>query len=358
MSYNRENNKPKINKFITPAIAAGVFLVFVVVSLLLAKQDMRRFLIILLLLTIIGLCGYFIYSIRKAEKAQPSDDNYADEERLRSRLPLRTELFKHQEETVAKEEPSEIYNHRAEVGVNDNLFGLEDEPMVFDTNRARRTADASIIRKEDPTERDFEDYHMDMAEQDEIIEEPVAQPVPAAYAEEPAQAETSYRYERKPIERPAFRGFTRTLEHNPAVNTEVEEPRQYRTTFEPARETEPLFQDSYNPVDEVVEEETGSIRETTFSANKPFKIPSIDDEPETVVNEPQPEVQQRRESVNRPERDNFRIPEVGGSDSTYRSAYNREELFRGTGGAAPAKTAKPAETGLFGGAGYKSPFDK
>lgn len=354
--FHSEDNKPKINKYLTPMIAAGVFLVFVVISLLLSKQDMRRFLIILLLLSIIGLCAYFIYSLRKAEKDEPVEDQ--DDSTLLSRLPLRTDLFKRREETpVEDDEPSDLYSYRAEVGVTDNLFGLDDEPMVFDTNRARRTEDSSIIRREDPTERDFEDYHMDMAEAEAELEEKVPETVPPVVEDD--QVENSYRYERKPIERPAFRGFTRSLDTNVATTSEVEEVKQHRTTFEPARETESLFQGNFSHfVEEPKVEEPAPVRETTFSTNKPFRIPSLDDEPEvTSVNVEEKATVQ--ETVNKSNRDNFRIPEVGNSDNNYRSTYNKDALFQGTVGSnTPSKSSKPAETGLFGGSGYKSPFDK
>ena len=344
--FRNEDNKPKINKFLTPMIAGGVFLVFVIVSLLLSGQDMKKFLIILLLLTIIGLCAYFIYSIRKSEK-EPVEDQ--DDSTLLSRLPLRTDLFKRKEEPVS-EEPQDLYSYRAEVGVSDNLFGLDDEPMVFDTNRARRTEDASIIRREDPTERDFEDYQLDIQD-DEPVLETVPETVPVV--EEEPQAENTYRYERKFIERPAFRGFTRSINHEESVASEVEEVKQHRTTFEPARETDTMFNGNFGRfVDETpVEEPVAPARETTFSTNKPFKIPSLDEEPQV-------ETEVVEESTNNNARDNFKIPEVGGSDNTYRSSYNKDTLFQGTGGNTPSRTSKPKETGLFGGAGYKSPFDK
>lgn len=368
MSY-REDNKQKPNKFLTPMIAVGAFLIFVVISALLSRQSIRRFLIILLLFSIIALCGYFIYCLRQAEKEKRKEDPDQDEAVLRRRMPLRTELSAQDDEPMAEVTEGRgysSYEYESETSGTDNMFGMEDEPMAFDTNRARRPADASIIRREDPGEGDFEDYQLEMEEIPEPQEQPVGAAVSSGYAQDSAAEEDNgLRYERRPIERPAFRGFTRTLENSPeAFASETERPVQHHTTFEPARESSNLFHgkfasDAEEEQTQQTPESSKPIRETTFSVAKPFSIPSLDDEEPAVADVAEPEKVVNTDEVVRPaSREHRRIPEVGTSDKGYKDSYKQEDLFRGTGAATPTRPSKPADTGLFGGSGYKSPFDK
>lgn len=365
MSY-REDNKQKPKKYLTPMIAVGAFLIFVVISALLSRQNIRRFLIILLLFSIIALCGYFIYCLRQAEKEKQKEDPDQEEAILRRRMPLRTEFSADDDEpnTDTVEVRGYSYEYDAETSDADNMFVMDDEPMAFDTNRARRPADASIIRREDPSEGDFEDYQLEMEEIPEPQEQPVGAAVSFGYTQDAAEEDNGPRYERRPIERPAFRGFTRTLDNRPSevFDEETESPTQHRTTFEPARETNNLFQGGfagYSNEEPEAQETAKPVRETVFSTTKPFSIPSLDDEEPATAKVTEPERVANTDEVVRPaSREFHRNPDVGTSDRGYKDSYKQEDLFRGTGAATPARPSKPADTGLFGGSGYKSPFDK
>lgn len=352
----KQKNRQNPKKYLTPMIAVGVFMIFIVISALLSRQSIRRFLIILLLFSIIALCGYFIYCLRQAGKERRREESDQEEEAgLRRRMPLRTELSAEDEEpqTERTRVRRHSYEYDKETEPGDNMYGMEDEPMAFDTNRARRPADASIIRTEDPGEGDFEDYQLEM----EVIPETQEQPVGAA------EEDNGPRYERRPIERPAFRGFARTLDnrHSDVFAQDTESQTQHRTTFEPARDTNGTFQgDSDVNAKPESEEQTApkQTRETVFTTTKPFSIPSLEDEEPAAPKAAEPERPANTDEVVRPVSREYRRNTDTASDKGYQDSYNQDNLFQGTGASTPKRPTKPADTGLFGGSGYRSPFDK
>ncbi len=342
---NKENGK-----LFTSLIAAGLFIIYIIISLLLAQGNVQKFIIILLLLGVITLCAYFIYVIMHNEKKK--DDQ--EREEIEDVTPRRVTKPAERPELAGRSDADGMmelgglgrdYGSRERADARDGDY-TDDGPMALDTNNVRKVPDRVIIRKADPSEEDLSDYRLETGD---VTIPDAADTV--TYGSEDADTDDDSHYVRKTVERPAFQGFVHTRSRSEtlfsgSINNDA--TLQAREAFNAAKSNaeamaaaeaaaaEAAAENAAREADEAAEQAAQTAGDAVLQRAVP------------VQDKPLPK---ERVSLS----DKYKS---GPGSDIYKESYDSNRLFRGGVDVEKPIPGSDQKNGYFTGKGYKSPFDK